>query len=216
MVNLVNRGRLRSKTMPRSHSTTNAAIRDFQMRRITMPGYPMPSRNFTKEEVAEYISGDQLTCLLCGKAYKNLGGAHLGSVHNITPDSYREMYGFYYGTPLVGKSVRDRAAETGKKNQQDGKTSYKNMLGTRGGGGRVGPLAKQDRRENMKIAIQSSFTKECMLKRSTKIRKLTDDDVAFIMLSNLSGAELGRKYGVSSATICNIKKKKYLYQKESK
>lgn len=56
-----------------------------------MPGFPMEVPFESKEEVLAYLSGDRITCLLCGKQYRRLGN-HLGAIHGVTEDYYREKY----------------------------------------------------------------------------------------------------------------------------
>ena len=47
-------------------------------------------------------------CCECGKSFKVLTKRHL-IIHGLTPDEYREKYGYKKGTSLVAKSLaRDR------------------------------------------------------------------------------------------------------------
>ena len=49
-----------------------------------------------------------IICCECGKSFKVLTKRHLIS-HGLTPDEYREKYGYKKGTSLVAKSLaRDR------------------------------------------------------------------------------------------------------------
>ncbi len=54
--------------------------------------YPVERVFQTMEEVDAYLSGDRITCLLCGKQLRRLA-VHLPKVHNMTGDDYRTKYG---------------------------------------------------------------------------------------------------------------------------
>ncbi len=54
------------------------------------------------------IKEKSVTCLECGKSFKVITKKHLAS-HGLTPEEYKEKYGFKKNTPLVCKSLqRDR------------------------------------------------------------------------------------------------------------
>ncbi|MFU2207206.1 MucR family transcriptional regulator [Solidesulfovibrio sp. C21] len=54
------------------------------------------------------ITESGVVCLECGKKFKILTKKHLAS-HGLTPESYREKYGYKKGTALACKSlVRER------------------------------------------------------------------------------------------------------------
>jgi predicted transcriptional regulator len=66
-----------------------------------------------KEEVKEEkpvvdpkkaIREKSIICLECGKAFKVLTKKHLAS-HDLTPDEYREKWGYKKGTALVAKGL---------------------------------------------------------------------------------------------------------------
>ena len=56
------------------------------------------------EEAKKSIREKTITCLVCGKKMKVLTKRHLDS-HGITPEEYRENYGFKKNTPLVAKEL---------------------------------------------------------------------------------------------------------------
>ncbi len=75
-----------------------------------------------KEEVEEEkpavdpkkaIREKSIICLECGKAFKVLTKKHLAS-HDLTPEEYKEKWGYKKGTSLVAKSL---ARERRKKMQ---------------------------------------------------------------------------------------------------
>jgi len=54
------------------------------------------------------IREKSVICCECGKSFKVLTKRHLAT-HGLTPDEYREKYGYKKGTSLVAKSLaRDR------------------------------------------------------------------------------------------------------------
>ena len=63
-------------------------------------------------EAREYLSGDTLQCLLCGKHLKALGW-HLRSMHRMGAREYKERFGLGYSKGLVGvatAAAQSRAA----------------------------------------------------------------------------------------------------------
>lgn len=61
-------------------------------RRKVLAGYPVDKPFSSDKEVREYLSGDRIICLLCGKSYKNLGSVHLQKIHGISEDEYKSKY----------------------------------------------------------------------------------------------------------------------------
>jgi predicted transcriptional regulator len=51
------------------------------------------------------IKEKSVACLECGKTFKILTKKHLGT-HDLTPDEYREKWGYKKNTPLVCKSLQ--------------------------------------------------------------------------------------------------------------
>jgi predicted transcriptional regulator len=75
-------------------------------RRQVLPGFPVKEPFSTLEQMKEYLRGDRITCLLCGKPYKALGG-HLSAVHGMSADDYKAKYGLPFTFGLCGESVSD-------------------------------------------------------------------------------------------------------------
>jgi len=65
----------------------------------------------TSEETTGYgdpkkaIKEKSVTCLECGKAFKVLTRKHLAT-HGLTPEQYREKYGYKKGQALVCKALQ--------------------------------------------------------------------------------------------------------------
>ncbi|NLH94219.1 MAG: MucR family transcriptional regulator [Candidatus Cloacimonetes bacterium] len=74
--------------------------------RLVKEGYPIEKKFESLEEIKAYLSGDLITCLLCGKAYKGLCG-HLSTIHKISADDYKEKYGLPFRSGLQISSLTD-------------------------------------------------------------------------------------------------------------
>lgn len=61
-------------------------------RRKPRAGYPVEQRPFTLEEIKEYLNREKIVCLLCGRFLRVLG-VHLYSIHQMSIDTYTNMYG---------------------------------------------------------------------------------------------------------------------------
>ena len=83
----------------------NRAIRKFNARRKVLPGYPWEGEFKTKAEVAEYLGGDKIICLLCGAAKQKLG-SHLLRLHAMSADQYRARYGLPWRTGVASAKCR--------------------------------------------------------------------------------------------------------------
>lgn len=60
--------------------------------------------------VRRSISPDQLTCLVCGKSQTMLK-RHLAVAHDLTPSSYRELYGLKPDYPMVAPNYAKQRSE---------------------------------------------------------------------------------------------------------
>lgn len=94
--------------------TADRALR----KRIALEGYPIPPRPFTAEEVRDYLGGDSITCLRCGRSFQSMG-KHLFLVHQLTAEEYRDMYGLPWMTGLSSKPSRERRGEATKRGQEE-------------------------------------------------------------------------------------------------
>lgn len=96
------------------------ALRRRAARRRIRPGFPIEPRPFSRAEIIEYMSGDRITCLLCGKDYRKIG-IHLLKCHGITPDDYRARYGLPWSKGLCCQETRARHSALAKKNIEEGR-----------------------------------------------------------------------------------------------
>jgi predicted transcriptional regulator len=56
------------------------------------------------EEAKKAIKEKSVTCMECGKSFRILTRRHLAT-HDLTPEEYREKWGYKKGTSLVAKSL---------------------------------------------------------------------------------------------------------------
>jgi predicted transcriptional regulator len=61
----------------------------------------------TMDEVDNYLSGNKIQCLLCGKDYRSLTAQHI-ELHGLSHDEYRVKFGIPYGRSLTSAATRDR------------------------------------------------------------------------------------------------------------
>jgi predicted transcriptional regulator len=62
----------------------------------------------TMQEVDNYLSGDTVACLICGKSFQTLNCSHLGS-HGITHDEYRIRFGIPFNRSLTSAPSRAKS-----------------------------------------------------------------------------------------------------------
>lgn len=76
-------------------------------------GYPIDRAFGSEDEVQQYLSGDRITCLLCGKDYKGLMG-HTKIVHGIDIQDYRLKYNIpaHYGLMCAPSIAIKKEADT--------------------------------------------------------------------------------------------------------
>jgi len=87
-------------------------------RRKVLNGYPITRPFESLDEVRQYLSGDKIVCLFCGKSYKVLG-VHVLKIHGVPVDEYRNRYNipWTYGVlcveshDLKSQVIHNRMAE---------------------------------------------------------------------------------------------------------
>lgn len=88
--------------------------RKFKSRRRTLPGFPKTQAFESVDHVKKYMSGDSITCLLCGKQYKSLG-VHLLKIHGVSPDKYKLKFGIPWTYSLMCEASVEKKSEQIKK-----------------------------------------------------------------------------------------------------
>lgn len=101
-------GYLGSKELHLRKARMNAKRRKIEI------GYPITTPFATVEDVRHYLSGDKIVCLLCGQSYRRIG-THLLSIHQVTPDQYREMYNIPWTYGLLCADSEKLYSDSAKK-----------------------------------------------------------------------------------------------------
>lgn len=111
---------------PRTASKKLSHIRRAAATRKVVSGYPIETPFTSPEDVHDYLNGDVITCLRCGKPYKALG-CHL-QVHGWWEEKYKEFYGLPWRTGLTSKKTKRLKTENGKINLRRG-VAFGGILG---------------------------------------------------------------------------------------
>lgn len=98
--------------------TSRSAQRRAARRRI-MPGFPVCTPFQSIDEVRQYLSGDCIVCLLCGKAYRSIG-QHITAIHDMTVDEYRQRYDIPWTYGLVCGESEQLYSQAAKKRMDEG------------------------------------------------------------------------------------------------
>ena len=204
---IYSKNRLRSKASGKKSNILSAKL-DRKRRRKVLEGYPISPFNMSKEDQKSYFSGDSITCLLCGKKYRSLGGNHLRRIHEITEDQYREMYGIPYNKGLICGELNELRVKQAIDRELADKylKQYKECNRKKA---RVSAAARSARKENIKVA------KKAYLDIDDKLlgpRKLTEEQVLQILKDDRTNTEIAKEYGMSVAWVCGLRAGKILTQ----
>ena len=69
-------------------------------RRKILPGFPVNDPFHSIDDVRNYLEGDKIICLLCGKGLRKLG-AHIIKIHGMTINEYKKKYKIPWGYGLA-------------------------------------------------------------------------------------------------------------------
>ncbi len=67
-----------------------------------------------KKNPLDSIKKDEIICLECGQAFKQISFKHL-KMHGLTPEEYRTKHGFSKRQPLTARSVSEKRGERVKE-----------------------------------------------------------------------------------------------------
>lgn len=138
-------------------------------RRKVLAGFPIEEPFKTIEAIREYLAGDKLVCLLCGKSYKKIG-THIQRIHGMTVDLYKQKYKIPWTYGLVCK-------ETHK--------NYSNAIRKRMNEGWIPPMKFGIEHDQMINAEK----RKCPFKREISIKNLGDEGKPKRPLIKLSNGE---------------------------
>jgi hypothetical protein len=190
---ICNMKRLRAKGNTKKSMTLSAEL-DRKRRRVVLPGYPVKAFNMSKKQRDDYFTGDSITCLLCGKKYRALGGAHLNKVHNVTEDNYRKMYGIPYTQGLSCGDLLKIRAEQGKSKVAN-LSVFKDVKNRKQA--RLSAAAIEARKNNIKVASES-------------FRKLSKEAISLIRKDRWAQWKIAKDYGVTQSCISYVKAQRVL------
>lgn len=77
-------------------------------------GFPIQSKFSSLNAIHEYLNGDRITCLICGRSYKGLLG-HIPK-HGVSADDYKERFGLPFRTGLTSSGTKAKNKANGIKN----------------------------------------------------------------------------------------------------
>jgi predicted transcriptional regulator len=81
--------------------------------------YPWDGMFQTKAEIDAYLSGDRITCLLCGKPFLVLA-SHIKAAHNVSVDEYKQRYGIPWKHGLVCATTHKKYSDLTKQKRATG------------------------------------------------------------------------------------------------
>lgn len=139
-----------------------------ERRRRTAPGFPKDKPFESIEDVREYLSGDRVQCLLCGRMLKAIG-YHLQKIHFMSGDDYKEKFGIPWTYGLVGEETSQKMSES-IKSSVDVKVLRARINQARefklaNGGGEYRPTQKAvlaQRSERIQAAMDGTATIDCI------------------------------------------------------
>ena len=95
------------------------SFRKFMARRKVLAGYPIETPFESIDDVREYLSGDRIVCLLCGRSFRRIG-THLIKIHGISFDEYREKYNIPWTFSLISPESSELYRQAVKKRMAEG------------------------------------------------------------------------------------------------
>ena len=85
-------------------------------------GFPREAPFTSIDEIKEYLHGDRILCLLCGKPYLGLS-PHLSKIHKMKGDDYRAKYGLPFGCGLTAEGVKEKLRNVRLNDSEEVKAS---------------------------------------------------------------------------------------------
>ncbi|WP_395451174.1 MucR family transcriptional regulator [Aminobacter sp. UC22_36] len=176
------------------------SIEVFEYARSVLPGYPKTEKFRTNEEIAAYLRGDKIACLLCGKFYRQLS-PHTARIHNIDAADYKERFGIPQCRGLVGEGKSDAARRYWASEEARPKIEKMLEAGT-----------NRTRTSNYRPNVPA--TKAEMVSRiasygigeTNAAAKLTAEQASEIKHSTERTGDLCRRFGISRTTVKGIRK----------
>jgi hypothetical protein len=132
----------------------------------------------TLEEVENYLSGDKIQCLLCGKWFIALG-QHIAKSHDISIPEYKVKFNIPHSYGLIGAELKQVMRENNKNVPWLAKMIDAGKKKSTEKGRKQNPLTR--------------FSKRRKRKNAAKARKVRHDNKIYIMIPcRVCGKELMR------------------------
>lgn len=80
----------------------------------------------TMAEVEEYLAGDRIECLECGRRLRSLA-THLPRIHALTDGEYRARWGIPATAPLAGRATREKLSAGMRQRIAEGRHSLDHL-----------------------------------------------------------------------------------------
>ncbi len=137
--------------------------------------YPWRGKFRTKIEIDDYLVGNKVQCLLCGKLFKVLT-QHLERTHDITTDDYRERYSLPWRRGLCGVGTSKKLSKNMFERQKNGFRPPIEAAGKKA----VGATKRQDQPFFVKVKLEN------MKIGTEKIKKYTKQDFQNVLAKMLN------------------------------
>lgn len=164
-------------------------------KRKTLPGFPKTFKFNERAALDEYLSGDRITCLLCGQSFRILD-THLKAVHGITSDDYRLEYGIPAMRGLACGEWSENQSRLMAERFEDPETLAKFMANVPAG---------KNKGKKMPFREKPLFWKA----EITKNTEADWRDVGALVASGVHLAEACKRLGITSATLLAPAKKRW-------
>lgn len=160
----------------------------------------------SQQEIDDYLSGDRIQCLICGKSYLSLS-SHLVRAHDISPFDYKDRLGISKGTPLVTSFISEKMStsaiesdtiKTIRNLDEEYKKNYR-MVGSK-------TKKKRTKIHIQKLMPNLSYSDNRGEKHGNAV--LTDEQAKEIFLSTDKQKVLAKRYGVFQSNISLIWRRK--------
>jgi|GEM_PF-5847544 len=99
-------------------------------RRVVLDGFPWVGEFKTEKEVQEYLHGDRIQCLLCGRSFKALV-THLLKIHNVSVDDYKIRYGLPWTRGLACSETSVKCSQSCIRRINSGELDLSKVAGHR-------------------------------------------------------------------------------------
>lgn len=116
--------------------------------RNPLPGYPVEEPFRSREAIEDYLSDDRIICLLCGRPFKALT-SHLGVIHGVTGDEYKDKYNIPYSYGLARETTRKLHSQKMQERLKDPKEleRLRNLVNEVAGARKEGFKKRRPRRD---------------------------------------------------------------------